>query len=333
MAVINQLNPTLSDVAKRLDPDGKIDMIVELLKEQNEILEDGTWQEGNSTTGHRTTVRTGLPTVTWRKLNYGVKNSKSRTAQVTDTPGMLEAYAEVDKALADLNGNTNEFRLSEDRAFIESMNQEFVRTLFYGDASVESEKFTGLAPRYDDLGAESGQNVIDAGGTGSDLTSIWLIVWSPNTIFNFYPKGSRAGLQITDKGQETLHDADGGKFEGYRTHYKWDCGLTVRDWRYAVRIANVDIAALTKDATAGADLVDLMSQALETVQDLSAGRPAFYMHRKVRNFLRRQIKNSNNVQIGMDEVAGKRVLFFDEVPVRRTDALLLTEARVVDSTA
>jgi hypothetical protein len=47
------------------------------------------------------------------QLNYGVASSKSRTAQVTDSCGMLEAYAEIDKALADLNGNSAAFRLSE----------------------------------------------------------------------------------------------------------------------------------------------------------------------------------------------------------------------------
>ena len=50
--------------------------------------------------------------------------------QVTDSIGMLETYAEVDKSLADLNGNTDEFRLSEDRAFIEAMNQAMAQTLF-----------------------------------------------------------------------------------------------------------------------------------------------------------------------------------------------------------
>ena len=119
MAVLSTTNPTLADVAKRYDADGKIDTIVELLSETNEVLDDMTFLEGNLPTGHRTTVRSGLPSSTWRKLNYGVQPSKSTTVQITDTTGMLEAYAEVDKALADLNGNTASFRLSEDRAFLE----------------------------------------------------------------------------------------------------------------------------------------------------------------------------------------------------------------------
>src|SRR5690606_14664134 len=167
-------NPTLLDLAKRMDPDGKIPTIVEILNETNEILLDMSWVEGNLPTGHRTVVRTGIPAPTWRKLYGGVQPTKSTTAPVTDTCGMLEAYAEVDKALADLNGNTAEFRLSEDRAHIEGMNQAMADTLFYGDEDVYPERFTGLAPRYSSLLAENADNIIPAGGSGSDNASIWL---------------------------------------------------------------------------------------------------------------------------------------------------------------
>jgi hypothetical protein len=329
MATLSTNNPTLADVAKRSDPDGKIDTIVELLAETNECLEDMTFLEGNLPTGHRTTIRSGLPGSTWRKLNYGVQPSKSTTVQVTDTAGMLEAYAEVDKALADLNGNTGSFRLSEDRAFLESMNQTMATTLFYGDTGTDPEKFMGLAPRYSSTSAESGDNIISAGGSGSDNTSIWLVVWGPNTCHGIYPKGSSAGLNHQDLGEVTLEDAAGGKYQGYRTHYKWDIGVSVRDWRYVVRIPNIDISNLTKDASgSSANLIDLMVQALEKVPNLGLGRATFYGNRTISSFLRRQITNANNVNISMDEVAGKRVMTFDGIPFRRNDALLNTEAAV-----
>ena len=329
MATLSTNNPTLADVAKRSDPDGKIDTIVELLAETNECLEDMTFLEGNLPTGHRTTIRSGLPGSTWRKLNYGVQPSKSTTVQVTDTAGMLEAYAEVDKALADLNGNTGSFRLSEDRAFLESMNQTMATTLFYGDTGTDPEKFMGLAPRYSSTSAESGDNIISAGGSGSDNTSIWLVVWGPNTCHGIYPKGSSAGLNHQDLGEVTLEDAAGGKYQGYRTHYKWDIGVSVRDWRYVVRIPNIDISNLTRDASgSSANLIDLMVQALEKVPNLGLGRATFYGNRTISSFLRRQITNANNVNISMDEVAGKRVMTFDGIPFRRNDALLNTEAAV-----
>lgn len=203
---------TLADWAKRLDPTGKISRIVEMLEQTNEILADMLWLEGNLPTGHRTTVRTGLPSVAWRLLNQGVAPSKSKTAQIDEGCGMLEAYGEVDKDLAELNGNTSEFRLSEAVAFVEAMNQEMAGTLFYGNSGTSPEEFTGLATRYSDISATIGQNMIDAGGLGADNTSIWLVVWGANTVHGIFPKGSQAGIKHNDKGLQTVTTSGTGTF-------------------------------------------------------------------------------------------------------------------------
>lgn len=329
MPTLSTLNPTLADLTSRMTSDGKIDpMVVEMLAQTNEVVDDMTVIEANGFTEHKTTVRSGLPSGTWRKLNYGVQPEKSRTVQVKDSMGMLETYAEVDKALADLNDNKAAWRLSEDRAFIEGLNQTMATTLFYGDSSVDPEKFMGLTPRYNSLSAENKGNILTGAGTGNTNTSIWLVVWGPNTMHSLYPKGSQAGLSSRDLGEQTLTDTNGGMYQGYRTHYKWDLGFTLRDWRYAVRIANIKTADLKKDAATGADLVDLMIQAQELIPNLGLGRPVFYCNRQISSYLRRQITNAKNVNITREEVAGKKVTAFDGIPVRRTDALLNTEATV-----
>lgn len=329
MAVLNQTNLSYADWAKRVDPNGKVDTIIEILSETNEVMEDAVVRESNGATSHRTTIRSGLPAGTWRKLNYGVQPEKSTTVQVDDSIGMLETYSEVDKSVADLEGNVNEFRLSEDMAFIEGLGQTFADTLIYGDTDVNPERFMGFAPRFNSLSAANGGQIIDAGGTQSDNTSIWLITWDVNICHLIFPKGQKAGFQSNDKGQTTKDSETRGLYEIYRTHYKWDVGLTVRDWRYIVRIANIDVSSLTKDASGGADLVDLMSQALELLHSQGRGKPVFYVNKTIKSFLRRQIKNSNNVHLNLTEVAGKHVMSFDGVPVRRIDALTNAEARVV----
>jgi len=333
MAVLGVTNPTLLDLAKATDPDGSIADVVEILNETNEILMDMTWMEGNLPTGHRTTIRSGLPAPTWRKMYGGVQPDKSQTVQVTDACGMLEAYAEVDKALADLNGNTAAFRLMEERAWIEAMNQEVSDTLFYGDESTSPEEFTGLSPRFNDLSANNGENIIAGGGSGADNASIWLIVWGPNTCHGIVPKGSTAGLQRNDKGQVTIEDAsDGsntGRMEAYRTHYRWDAGLTVRDWRYLVRIANIDKSALTSDAASGADLPDLIHQAITQIPNLNMGRPALYMSRNTLGFLRRQVSAAvSQSTLTMDNVGGTLQTSFMGIPIRRCDSLAADEALV-----
>ena len=159
MAVIGNSYPTLVDVTKRLDPNGKPAVVAELLSQLNEPLQDIPWIEGNLPTGHKTTTRTGLPQATWRRLNYGVPPAKSTTAQITDVCGMLETYSVIDKDLADLNGNTAAFRLTEDTAFIEAMNQQFAQALFYESVGVNPDRITGLSPRYSSLTAGNGVNV------------------------------------------------------------------------------------------------------------------------------------------------------------------------------
>ncbi|KAA3649477.1 MAG: hypothetical protein DWQ11_18795 [Proteobacteria bacterium] len=327
-------HPTLLDLTKRLDPNGKIDTIAEMLTQTNEILEDMVWVEGNLPTGHRTTVRTGLPTPTWRKLYGGVQPTKSRTAQVTDACGMLEAYAEVDKALADLNGNTAAFRLSEERAHIEGMNQEFASTLFYGNEGTEPEAFTGMAPRFNDQAAENGGNILTHAATpdNTDNTSIWLVVWGPNTVHGIYPKGSKAGIDMQDKGQVTIENIDGagGRMEAYRSHYRWDCGLTVRDWRYVVRI-NFDLEDIGEitDSYTGPRLDQLMAKAMRRIPSLSMGRPAFYANRDALDALDVQFNSLKTLAYTtFEDAQGKLVNAFRKVPIRRCDSLLSTEAGI-----
>jgi hypothetical protein len=334
MALLAATNPTLLDLMQVLGPDDKVSTIIEILNATNEILDDMVTIEGNLLTGHRTTVRTGIPSPTWRKLYGGVQPTKSTSVQITDSCGMLENYAEVDKALADLNGNTAAFRLSENKPILEGFNQEVAQSLFYANEDNEPEAFTGLGPRFNTsltASAENAQNVLKAGGTGADNTSVWLVVWGESSVHAIYPKGSKGGFYMEDKGQVTIENVDGagGRMEAYRTHYRWDIGLTVRDWRYVVRIANIDLSDLTKTGSTGADLIDLMTQALELVQSLNGGRPAFYAGRTVKSFLRRQIVNKVvNSTLTMDTVAGKHVMTFDGVPVRRCDALVGNEALV-----
>jgi len=332
MATLSVTNPTLADLAKVTDPDGSIADVVEILNQTNEILADMTWLEGNLPTGHRTTIRSGLPTPTWRKLYGGVQPTKSKAVQVTDNCGMLEDYAEVDKALVDMAGDPAKFRLQEDKPHIEGLNQQVATTLFYGDESVNAERFTGFAPRFNSLSASNGENIIDAGGTGSDNGSIWLVCWSPQTCHGIIPKGSTAGIQQRDLGEVTIENIDGanGRMQAYRTHYRWDVGMSVRDWRYIVRIANIDRSNLTADLSgSSADLNDLMHQAYSQLPTLGMGRCVWYMDRQMLGFVRRQTSNGvKNSTLTFENVGGTFQTSWGGYPIRRVDALKTNEAQI-----
>lgn len=331
--------PNIVNVTKRLDPDGSIAAIAELLQQFNPIIEDIPMMEGNLPTGHRVTVRADLPEPTWRRLNYGVRPTKSITAQVEDPIGMLEDYGEVDKDLAMLNGNTAEFRLSEDTPHMEAMSNTMATTIFYGDTSVHPDRFLGLAPRYANIGTPTNKpeavtnsdylkHVIDAGGTeDGHLTSVWYIVWGEQTVFGIYPKGSQAGLLSEDLGEVTLFDADGGRFQGYRTHYQWKMGLCVKDWRYIVRVANVDLSKM-EDETAQKALYHAMIKAKYTVPQTNMGRGVFYASSGIHAMLDIAATEKSNAALGYANVFGKEVLTFRGVPIRPCNAILETEARL-----
>lgn len=334
MSVLAATNLTLMDWVKRHAPDGNLADIVELLNHTNTILDDAVVAEGNLPTGHRVVIRTGLPAVYWRALNAGVPPSKSTTAQVDEGVGMLEAYSEVDKDLVELNGNAPEFRLSEDVAFLEAMNQTMAQTLFYGNVGVDPKSYTGLSTRYGAIsGAGNAQNIIDAGGVQTDNASVWLVVWGNSTVFMPFPKGSKAGLIAEDLGIDTVIDASGGRMQAYRTHYQWKTGLVVKDWRYVVRICNIDMSNLVSESSA-ADLIKLMLKAIFRVPNIGMGRAAFYMNRSVAEMLPIQGLNKSVNAVKVEEAInqfGRPIVNtkFMGVPIRICDQLLNTEARVV----
>ena len=349
MTTIGALALTYADWAKRQDNDGQSE-VIELLSQTNDILSDCLVVEANGPVGHVTTVRTGLPQATWRMLNYGVQPQKSTTAKITDGIGMLETYSVVDKALADLNGNAPEFRLSEDMAFAEGMSQQMASTIFYGNVTTNASAFTGLSPRYNATNtstAQSAANVIDMGGTQSTNTSIWGITWGARTCHMIFPKGGKAGFTMKDKGDlQTQVNTDGSQYEVYRTHFKWDNGLCLRDWRYVFRMCNIDVSLLSGGSAAnlinglirGVHRWPTQPRSVASEQTIGApnakvmgdmGRVALYANRTIRTYLDIQAVNKTNVLLNMTEWMGYPTTTFRGVPIRTCDALLNTETRVV----
>jgi len=345
MATLSTSNLTLADWAKRTDPEGNVPIIAELLSQSNEILEDCVFKEGNLPTGERVVIRTGLPQVYWRALNQGIPNSKSTTAQVDEACGILEARSEVDKDLAMLNGNTAQFRLSEDTAFLEAMNQTMASTMFYGNPATDPKQFLGLAPRYSALsGSNNSVNILNglAGGgsySATANTSVYLVVWGDNTVYCPFPKGSTAGLMHEDLGEQTVYNSDGTRLQAYSTRYQWKNGLVVKDWRYVVRICNInttDLLAQTNGqaTTSASNLIRLMARGLYRIPNMAMGRAAFYMNRTVHSGLSIMALDKSQAVVKVNEGLSQfgtpySWLSFLGVPCRRVDSILNTEAQVV----
>lgn len=323
-------NPTLADWSKQLEPNGGITTdIVEILNQVNEITLDMSWQEANGPTYHRSTIRTGLPSPTWRQFYQGVAPTKNTYAQVDDMMGMMEARSSVDVKLAALQSDAAQFYMNEATGFIEGMTQDFVSNVFYGNQATSPAKFNGLAPRFNDnTTAATKENLIDAGGTGSDNTSIWLVRWSPRTCFGIFPKGSVAGLQREDLGVQHLTlDGSSNPYSAHVDKFTWDAGLCVRDWRAIVRIANIDVSNLVGESSA-ADILKNMTKAVHKLPQGMAGREAFYCNSTVLTMLDIQAQNKANIYLTVGEEEGRPKVSFRGIPIRRVDQLTLTEATI-----
>lgn len=344
MATIASGVPTLLDVLGEVAPDGSQFDTAEVLTQHNPILEDMTWMQGNLITGHRDSARTFLPTPSFRQLNAGVPITKGATSQFEEGCALIEDFSQVDRELALLSGNVAGYRLKQAAPHMIGMAHFMATNLFYGNANINPIGFTGLAPRYftgDKAITPTAEYVLDAGGTGTGLRSVYLVGWSHDTVTGIYPKNSIAGLHHEDatnasgSGTEgvpaaaVLTDGDGNNYMGYRDHWTWRCGLFLKDYRYVVRIANIDLDTIAKDKTAGADLQDLFVQALEQIETQNGVNLCFYVPREIQSYLRRQILNDKNAYLTWDEAGGRKVMRFSEAMVKRTDALNVEETQVL----
>lgn len=331
MAVIGNSFIDLADIAKRTDPDGNIDIIIEMLNQTNGVMDDAIAVECNDGARHQHTIRTGLPQVAWGALYQGIPQGKSTTKQVVDTTGFVEGMSSVDTRLLDMNKEPDKIRLSEAEPYIEAMSQEMATGVFYHNAATDAKKFTGLAPRFSSLSAPSGQQIIDAGGVGADNTSIWFVTWGDNQTQLLYPEGTQAGLSREDMGKQRVLDGSGNAYYVEEEVFRWHIGVAVRDWRYVCRIANIDVSNM---GAGSVDLYSFMRKAYWKLQNrrVAGGKIAIYCNRDVMEALDGLASNAgasdNFVRLTPMEIEGKEVQTYRGFPIRETDALINTEAQV-----
>lgn len=330
MALVGNTYLTLKDKFAQRE-NGKIaNTIIDLLATSNVLIEDAVVRECNEGSTHKTTVRNGLPEVEFRKFYQGVNASKGEYTQITDSTGMLEVYSQVDKALADLEGDTNQFRMNEAQAFLESMNNTVQENIFYGSKATNPAGFDGLSVRYNKISTDPkslGYRVLDAGGTSNTNTSIWFVTWGDLHTHLLYPKGSQMGLVHTDKGAQTALDSTGNMYEVYRDHFKWDIGMTVRDFRSSARIANIDVTKLDTDEAP--DLLKLMISAYHRIKRFSkTGNTVIYCNETIETYLHFQAMNKVNVKLSVDEAMGRPVVNFLGIPIKCVDQIKNTEKKV-----
>lgn len=335
MAEVGLLYPTLSDLQKQLDPKGQLAAQINIMTQKWDFLKVLPMIEANGLTSHQASVLVGLPEAAWRKLNGGTIPSTDSHAQIVETIGMLDSIQVTDRELARISGNPALFRANKAKSHIEGLGQKLMTTLAYADKSTP-EKPLGIMPRYSALtGPANSQNVISGGGTGSDQTSVIFAVLSPETVTGIYPRGSASGgVEHTSKDDHIVQNAGGvtgALMEAYYDRWYWNVGLAVLDWRYLVRICNIDVPNLVAKSSA-ADLPELFINAESRFPDdaISMGTRVILMNRTVERMLRIQLRDDVSAGGGLtyENVGGVERPFWNGWRILITDALLNTEAQV-----
>ncbi len=338
MATIGNSFLNLIDIYKRSDDKRGIVPVIEALNQLNPLMRDAIAVEANQGTKHLTTIRTGLPSVAWGRLYQGIPQSKSTTQQVEDTTGFVEGLSTVDTRLLELSKNPAAVRMSEAQPFLESIAQDVQSNFFYADTATRPERFKGLAARYTAIGgAGAGNQIIDAGGVGSDNASIWFVTWGEMQTSLIYPEGTAAGVSRQDKGEQRVTDDLGNPYFVKEELFRQHVGVTVRDWRFNARIANIDVSDLRAGTV---DIYRFMRQAFYRLQGrrngnlqnggmIAQGKTCIYMNRDVIEALDARAQSDPNVQLDRREVQGEEVTTYRGLPIREVDALTNSEARVV----
>lgn len=333
MATIGNKFVGLIDIYKRSDATRNITPIIEALHTLNPLMRDANVIEANQGTSHLSTIRTGLPAVTWGKLYQGIPHSKSETAQVIDSTGFVEALSFVDNRLLKIAKNPAAIRMSEAQGHLESISQEVQRQFFYSDTKTTPEQFLGVGARYNTL---SNNQVVNGGGTGSDNTSVWFVTFGDRQTSLIYPEGTHAGVTREDKGDQRTEDDQGLAYYGKEEYFCQHVGVTVGDHRFNARIANIDVS----DLRAGnVDLYGLFRKAYYRLQGrrlggiqnggvVNQGRTVIYANREILEALDTQATNDDKIQLGPDEIEGAEVMKYRGMPIREVDALINAESLV-----
>lgn len=315
---------TLMDLKNRMLPgDAALASVAEVLYQENEILEDIPWTRGNLVTGDVHFRRAAMPKAQVRKINEGLEATASKTESVTDTCVELASRGIVDMSELKLAPDAAQYLLLENKPHIAKLGEDVCASMFYG---ADPDGIRGFAPR---MGSLKNEQVVDGGGTGTDLASIYIIKWDTNEITGIYPKNATAGLEVTPQANVYVNDRDGKAFLAHVTEYKWFVGLKVRDVRYAARLCNLDREALRTDPDARQKLFEQMIWLKNKIHHVERGRVVMYADPDIFSILEIAAFQKANMALGYGDVReDRRILRFSGIPIKRNDCQAAPEKRV-----
>lgn len=293
--------------------------IIEALSIDNEILLDAPFAEANEGDSETGIIRETIPGISHRRINEGVKVGTSKTKLTHDVICQSSVYSRVDMTLVRRTKNPKQLLNSESVGFIQAMGQDQAADIMYGNNALDPSNMTGFAPRY---AAYDDKYCVNMGGTGNACTSIWIVRWDQEKCKLIYPRGSKSiGIVASDHGEQRIDVEDGKSLQMYENYYEANYGLTVKDRRNVIRLANIDkTVSMTK----------VVDQILKSEYALASGSGTvcIYANADILGEFRVLCANKTGTVYTMDTPWGNKVLAIDTMRIRKVNAILNTESAV-----
>lgn len=292
---------TLSQALEYMRYDGSLAFVRELEK-RSRLMQMMPWYQTSDGAVHKGAKATALPEGRFGAINKAVPAGYGATTEYTESIGVYELASFVDTRL--LEGRSTEqartIRAANDRlqlmGFVQGLAKEIIT-----NPGTDADAVTGLLPR---RGSTSIPQVVDMGGTGSDLGSILFIRFGEDGVNCRYPSASAPNFTLRDLGvvQSSQFDDDGtfvGTYPAMETLARCYYTVDIADDDALVRVVNVP----TKTALSAANVQQLVDVVNVTLDNLGAGYVAFAPKQIISQF-QKYLLDKSNVYFSQRQVEG-----------------------------
>jgi hypothetical protein len=164
--------------------------------------------------------------------------------------------------------------------------------------------------------------------TGADGASIYIVDWAQDAAHLIYPPATTAGLDVTDKPEQSVRDDDGNDFLADCSLYDWFVGLAVEDPRHIARLCNIDTSDALVDAPTQGKMIDKLDLIMAHMPEPGAATRVLYVTKKIYAAFSKQARSYNNLALSIEDYLGKKVPHFNGYPIRKMDQQSSTEPTV-----
>lgn len=289
------------------------------LEQNNEPLNEFPWFP--STHGAHTEYykARSLGSGDFSSLHSGVPVMQSSGQIMKEPVKLYQADSHVNDTLLKAADNPRAARDAQDVMNLEGFMQDWLYDMLYGDNIADPDTFLS----FDKRRAKLGTYCKGGSGTGSDLTSLWLIELGLRGFHLTYNRNGVAGIRNTDEGKHPFANPDTAANTDWMwvRHYEVWAGLVLMNERALQRYANIETAGSSNIFSP--DIFIGMKAQLPSV-----GKNAVaFCNRTLHGQIEVNAYNKSNAAYSLRDIEGfGAVLHVAGVPVRMWETILDTES-------